>query len=121
MLCGGAAAACLQQIHDTFVEKKDIFGLDKIKDFKKNAEEAKARLDGIVVEGKAGSDLVVVSCTASKKMVSVDISESLLRTGQKTDIDKLVMEAVEDALKQADNVTESEMRGIMPNIPGLGL
>ncbi len=98
-----------------------MFGLDKLKDFKKNAEEAKARLDNITVEGTAGSDMVKVVCTASKKIVSVDISESVLRTALKPDVDKLVMEAMNDALTQAEGVTESEMRGIMPNIPGLGI
>ncbi|MBO6517834.1 MAG: YbaB/EbfC family nucleoid-associated protein [Bacteroidia bacterium] len=98
-----------------------MFGLDKLKDFKKNAEEAKARLDSITVEGVAGADLVKVVCTASKKVVSVDINESVLRTGLKPDIDKLVAEAMNNALAQAESVTESEMRGILPNIPGLGL
>jgi nucleoid-associated protein EbfC len=98
-----------------------MFGLDKLKDFKKNAEDAKRRLDSITVEGVAGSDLVRVTCTASKKIVSVDINESVLRTGLKPDIDKLVLEAINSALEQADRVTESEMKGIMPNIPGLGI
>lgn len=98
-----------------------MFGLDKLKDFKKNAEEAKQRLDSITVEGVAGSDLVKVVCTASKKIVSVDISESVLRTALKPDVDKLVMEAINDAMIQADRVAESEMKNIMPNIPGLGL
>lgn len=98
-----------------------MFGLDKLKDFKKNAEEAKQRLDSITVEGIAGSDLVRVVCTASKRILSVDINESVLRTGLKPDIDKLVLEAINDALSQADRVTESEMKGILPNIPGLGI
>ncbi len=98
-----------------------MFGLDKLKDFKKNAEEAKQRLESITVEGVAGSDLVKVTCTASKRIVSVDISESVLRTALKPDVDKLVLEAVADALAQADRFTESEMKDIMPNIPGLGL
>ncbi|MFT5511757.1 MAG: DNA-binding YbaB/EbfC family protein [Bacteroidia bacterium] len=98
-----------------------MFGLDKLKDFKKNAEEAKQRLESITVEGVAGSDLVKVVCTASKRVISVDISESLLRTGLKQDIDKLIAEAMNDALNQAERVTESEMKGIMPNIPGLGI
>ena len=98
-----------------------MFGLDKLKDFKKNAEEAKARLDSITVEGTSGADLVRVTCTASKKIIAVDISEAVIRTALKTDIDRMVKEAMIDALSQADKVTESEMRGIMPNIPGLGL
>lgn len=98
-----------------------MFGLDKLKDFKKNAEEAKQRLDSITVEGVAGSDLVKVVCSASKKIVSVDVSESLLRTGLKEDIDKLIAEAMNDALNKAERVTESEMKGILPNIPGLGI
>ncbi len=98
-----------------------MFGLDKLKDFKKNAEEAKQRLDSITVEGVAGSDLVKVVCTASKKIVSVDINESVLRTALKPDIDKLVLEAINDAMNQAERVTESEMKGILPNIPGLGI
>ena len=98
-----------------------MFGLDKLKDFKKNAEEAKERLESITVEGIAGADLVKVVCTASKKVVSADVNESVLRTGVKSDIDKLILEAMNNALAQAERVTESEMKGIMPNIPGLGI
>ncbi|MCB9262333.1 MAG: YbaB/EbfC family nucleoid-associated protein [Flavobacteriales bacterium] len=96
-----------------------MFGLDKLKDFKKNAEEAKARLDSITVDGVAGSNLVTVTCTASKKVVNIDISETVLRTATKQDAEKLILEAINNAMLQADRVAESEMRSILPNIPGL--
>jgi len=98
-----------------------MFGLDKIKDLKKNAEAAKQRLETITVEGVAGSNLVKVVSTASKRIVSVDISDSVLRTALKEDVDKLVLEAINDALHQAENVATAEMKDILPNIPGLGL
>ncbi|MFT4521308.1 MAG: DNA-binding YbaB/EbfC family protein [Bacteroidia bacterium] len=97
-----------------------MFGLDKLKDFKKNAEEAKARLEGIIVEGVAGSELVTVEMTAAKKMVGIKINQSVFNTAEKEAVEKLILEACNHAMEQADRVAASEMKSMMPNIPGLG-
>lgn len=97
-----------------------MFGLDKLKDLKKNAEEVKSRLEKIEVTGVAGSDLVKITCNGSRKITGIAIQDSVFRTADRDVLEKLIMEAANDALHQADKVAESEMRAIMPNIPGLG-
>jgi nucleoid-associated protein EbfC len=98
-----------------------MFGLDKLKDFKKNAEEAKQRLENISVEGHSGNNLVKVKCSGSRKILAIQIDERVHQTAEKEQLEKLIIEACNDALQQADNLTETEMRSIMPNIPGLGI
>lgn len=98
-----------------------MFGLDKLKDFKKNAEEVKDRLDSISVEGLAGNGMVKVICTGGRQIVKVEIDDRVHRTAEKEQLEKLILEASNDALRQADKIAESEMKSIMPNIPGLGL
>lgn len=96
-----------------------MFGLDKLKDLKKNAEEMKARLESITVEGVAGSGMVKISCSGGRQIKSVFIDERVHRTAEKEQLEKLILEACNDALRQADKLAEVEMRQIMPNIPGL--
>ncbi|MBI1307830.1 MAG: YbaB/EbfC family nucleoid-associated protein [Bacteroidetes bacterium] len=98
-----------------------MFGLDKFKDLRKNAEETKARLEKIEVDGYAGNKLVKVTCTGNRKISAVEIDERVFRTADKDQMEKLILEATNAALHEADKIMESEMRAIMPNIPGLGL
>ena len=98
-----------------------MFGLDKLKKIKKNAEEVKARLERIEVTGVAGNDLVKVRCNGSRKLTHLEIQDSVFRTADKDVLERLILEASNDALHQAEKLAEAEMRAIMPNIPGLGL
>lgn len=96
-----------------------MFGLEKLKDLKKNAEEVKIRLDNISVEGTSGNGLIVVRCSGSRKILSIQIADRLHRTTEKDQLEKLIAEACNNAMLQADMVAQSEMRSIMPSIPGL--
>jgi nucleoid-associated protein EbfC len=98
-----------------------MFGLDKLKDFKKNAQEVKDRLEGIIVEGHAGNNMVTVKCTGARQISEITIDDRVHRTAEKEQLEKLLIEACNNALANADTIAQSEMQGIMPNIPGLGI
>jgi len=51
--------------------------------------------------------------------LSVDIDQSILHVREKADIDRLVLEAIQDAMRLAQNESEAHIKGMMPNIPGL--
>jgi DNA-binding YbaB/EbfC family protein len=98
-----------------------MFGLDKLKQMKKQAEEMKARLDVMTVEGTAASGAIRVEANASKRIHVIQIDQSFFNTREKLEIERCLCEAVNDALRQADEVSQKEMKSMMPNIPGLGL
>jgi len=98
-----------------------MFGLDKLKDLKKNAEAVKSKLEQMEVEGSAGNNLVVVTCNGAREILNMNINESVHRTAEKDVLEKLIVEACNDALQKAEAMATEEMKGIMPNIPGLGL
>jgi len=98
-----------------------MFGLEKLKQVQKQAIEMRERLANVIVEGKSSDGKVLVEANGNREVLSVNIDQSILNVREKADIDRLVLEAVQDALQNAQNTSESELKGIMPNIPGLGL
>jgi len=98
-----------------------MFGLDKLKLLKKQAEEVKSRLDDLRVLGESYDGLVKVEVNGNKNVLSIDINQSVLNVRTKQEIDKVVMEAVNNALDAAQKAADGEMKGMLPNIPGLGI
>ncbi|MGI8893040.1 MAG: YbaB/EbfC family nucleoid-associated protein [Bacteroidia bacterium] len=96
---------------------------DKLNAIQQKMDEIKQRLDNITVEGEAGEGGVKVLVTANKKIKEVNISDQLIKTGDKEEIGELTVVALNRALEQAENVSESEMKaasaGLFPDLPGM--
>lgn len=97
--------------------------MGKIQEAKEQAEKTKARLDSVYVNGESGSGKVKVIATGNRVIKEVFIDESLMNN-DKEELEDLLVIALNNALENANNVNESEMKsaaqGILPNIPGLG-
>ncbi|MGB0404158.1 MAG: YbaB/EbfC family nucleoid-associated protein [Salibacteraceae bacterium] len=102
-----------------------MFGLgnikEKLEEAKIKAEETKARLDSVHVEGNSG-DFVTVIATANSQILQVMIKQE----AQSISTDELgrhMLVATNNALVNARAVYEAEMgavaRDAMPNIPGM--
>ena len=96
-----------------------MFGLNKLKEAKEKAQEIKTRLDNTQVEGKSSNGEVNVVCNGNRKVLSISINESIFKIRDQKEVEALVVEATNQALQQAEQLAEAEMRAIMPNIPGL--
>ncbi len=96
---------------------------DKLNAIKQKMDEIKQRLDNITVEGNAGDGGVKVMVTANKKVKEIIISDELIKSGDKEEIGELTVVALNRALEQAENVSESEMKaasaGLFPDLPGM--
>jgi nucleoid-associated protein EbfC len=96
---------------------------EKLNEIKQKMDEIKQRLDNITVEGEAGDGAVKVVVTANKKIKEVIISDGLIKGGDKEEIGELTVVALNRALEQAENVSESEMKaastGLFPDLPGM--
>ena len=99
----------------------DLMG--KIQEAKQQAEEIKTRLDSVYVKGTSGNGKVTIIATGNRAIKEVTIDDSLLQ-GDKEELEDLMVLAMNNALENANNVNETEMKsaaqGILPNIPGLG-
>ncbi|OFX25926.1 MAG: nucleoid-associated protein, YbaB/EbfC family [Bacteroidetes bacterium GWA2_31_9] len=97
----------------------DLMG--KMKEAKAEVERVKQRLDTITVQGDSGNGKVKVVATGNKKIVDVKIADDLLTN--KEELEDYLVIAINNALKSAENVHDSEMqsvaKGILPGMPGL--
>ena len=100
-----------------------MFDLGKAMELKKKMEELQAKLDTITVEGRSGDGNYTVTAlvSATKKVKSIAISDGLMESGDKDHLEDLLIIALERAMEQAQNVTETETRAaaLSGGFPGL--
>lgn len=94
--------------------------MKQLQAMKSQMEDAKARMNDITVRGEAEG--VYVISNANRKVLEVNVPESLLESAKKDELQELVTLATNRALEQAERVFESEMRGMAGGMmSGLGL
>ncbi|MFN4971499.1 MAG: YbaB/EbfC family nucleoid-associated protein [Bacteroidota bacterium] len=93
---------------------------DKLNEAQKRAEAVKMRLANIAVTGSASGGKVKITVDGNRKIKDIEIADELMQADRKEELQDLLMMAIEDAMEQADNLTQSEMNAIMSAmIPGL--
>lgn len=98
-----------------------MFGnmMEKLQVMQQKTEDAKQRLDGIIVIGEAPGKAVLVEMTGNRKVKNVTLNEGFYAADKEEQEDLLVI-AISKALENAENVFDSEMKsvamGIMPGM-----
>ncbi len=82
------------------------------------AGEIKQRLDAITVTGSAEGGKITVKANASKVVQSVAIDEEFLKAADKEELEELLVIAINKAMEQADNVSQSEMAAMTKDMFG---
>jgi DNA-binding YbaB/EbfC family protein len=99
--------------------------MGKLGELKSKMAEAQEKVAQIKASGESGAGLVKATVTGTKKLVSLEIDPSLINPGDASMMVDLIVAAVNNAQKNAENLAKEEMKknteGIMPNIPGLDL
>ena len=99
--------------------------MGKVKEMQARMKEAQEKLADIKVEAESGAGMVKAVVNGQKKLISVEIDESLLTPGDREMLQDLVVAAVNKATDEAEIRAKEEIKrsteGIMPNIPGLDL
>lgn len=90
--------------------------LGKFKEIKQKIEETKERLEVMEVEGTSSDGLVRAVATGSRKVLQIDIDESLVHSSKK-ELEEHVLSAVSDALDKAGAAAESELKEITGGLP----
>lgn len=84
--------------------------LDKLFQAQQKADEIKKRLDTISVLGEAAGGSVKVTATANKEIKDIVIDEVFLAQADKEELEEVLVVAINKALQQADQVSQTEMQ-----------
>lgn len=99
--------------------------MGKMKEVQAKMQEAQESLQFITVTSESGAGLVKAKVNGQKKLISLEIDESLLNKEDKEMVADLVVAAVNKAMNEAGEKAKDELKckteGLLPNIPGLDL
>jgi len=91
---------------------------DKLMQAQQMAGEVKKRLDAISVSGSAEGGKITVSVNGNKVVQSVNIDTDFFKEADKEQLEELLVIAINKAIEQADNVSQSEMAAITKDMFG---
>jgi len=98
-----------------------MFG--KMREMQTKLKEVQENLDNITAEGESGGGMVKAVVNGRKKVLSIEIEESLMTAQDKEMVQDLVVAAINIALQNVEAKSNEEIKktteGMMPNIPGL--
>ncbi len=99
---------------------KDLGSLMKqAQGMQQKLQEAQAKVAQIVVEGRAGGGLVVLTLAGSGELRSVTVDPSLLAPGEGEIVSDLMVAAHADAKKKLDEAQHAAMQEAMGPMAGL--
>jgi len=91
---------------------------DKLFEVQAKAGEVKQRLDAITVTGTAEGGKISVTATGNKTIQSVNIDADFFKEADKEELEELLTIAINKAMEQADNVSQSEMAAVTKDMFG---
>ncbi len=91
---------------------------DKLFEAQQKAGEVKKRLDGITVSGTVEGGKITIQANGNKVIQSISIDDEFLKTADKEEVEELLIVAINKALVQAENVSQSEMAALTKDMFG---
>ncbi|MVN92151.1 YbaB/EbfC family nucleoid-associated protein [Mucilaginibacter aquatilis] len=91
---------------------------DKLFEAQQKAGEMKKRLDGVTVSGSVEGGKITVTANANKVIQNITIDEAFMKEADKEELEELMVLAVNKALEQAENVSQTEMAAMTKNMFG---
>jgi len=91
---------------------------DKLMAAQQKAEEIKKRLDSVMVTGEAEGGAIKVTATANREVTDVNIDAAFFAHVDKEELEELLAVAINNAMKQAENVSQTEMQGAAKDMLG---
>jgi DNA-binding YbaB/EbfC family protein len=88
--------------------------LKQLQELKSKMDDVKSRLDTITVSEE--NSYVKVTVNGNRKITDIRIKQQ----ADSKEMEQHLVSVVNEALAKSDAVMQSEMKGVMPNIPGLG-
>ena len=91
---------------------------DKIMEAQQKAGEVKQRLDAISVTGTAEGGKITVTANGNKVIQSINIDEDFFKDADKEEVEELLLVAINKAMEQAENLSQSEMAAMTQQMFG---
>jgi DNA-binding YbaB/EbfC family protein len=99
--------------------------MSKVKEAQVKIKETQAKLVHLSAEGEAGAGMVKVIVNGTRKVVSIDMDDSLINPADKEMLRDLTVAAINKAMEAIEIKIKEEMKsatdGMIPNIPGMDL
>ncbi|GGG27129.1 MULTISPECIES: YbaB/EbfC family nucleoid-associated protein [Pontibacter] len=104
----------------------DMMGMmGKMKEVQAKMKQAQDNLQHITVTAESGAGLVKATVNGQRKLLKIEIDDSILNTNDRDMVNDLVVAAVNNAMLTAGERAQEELKksteGLLPNIPGLDL
>lgn len=91
---------------------------DKLFQAQQKAEEIRKRLDSVTVIGQAEGGKIQVTATANREFKEIRIDPDFLARADREELEELLVVAVNHAVKQADNISQTEMQAATKDMLG---
>jgi len=91
---------------------------DKLMEAQQKAGEVKKLLDAITVTGTDEGGKITVNANANKVVQSINIDAGFFKGADKEEIEELLLVAINKAMEQAENVSQSEMAAMTQQMFG---
>ena len=98
--------------------------MKQAQEIQKKIAEVQARLESIEVEGVSGGGMVKVVSSAKGNIKSISLDPSLMNEKEKDITEDLIVAAINDAKKKAEEATQEEMKNVTGGLslpPGMKL
>jgi DNA-binding YbaB/EbfC family protein len=104
----------------------DIMGMmGKVKEAQARIKEVQSRLVLLTADGEAGAGMVKVYVNGDRKVLKIEMDESLMTPKDREMLSDLIVAATNKALEAIEVKIKTEMKkateGMLPNIPGMDL
>ncbi|MFL0682593.1 MAG: YbaB/EbfC family nucleoid-associated protein [Algoriphagus aquaeductus] len=104
----------------------DIMGMmGKVKEAQAKIKEVQARLVHLSAEGESGAGLVKVLVNGERKVLKIQLDDTLITPQDKEMLTDLIVAATNKAMEAIELKIKAEMKsateGMIPNIPGMDI
>lgn len=95
--------------------------LKQAQEMQRQLERIRGELAEAVVEGTAGGGAVRVEVTGDRRVRSLSISDEVVKAGDKSMLEDLVLSAVQDGIAKAEDLAEQTMTKVTGGmqLPGM--
>ncbi|EOZ95210.1 hypothetical protein co-occurring with RecR [Indibacter alkaliphilus LW1] len=97
--------------------------MNKVKEAQAKIKEAQSKLVHLRAEGESGAGMVKVTVNGARKVITIQMDDSLVNQSDKDMLSDLIVAATNKAMEEIDIKIKEEMKsatdGMMPNIPGM--
>ena len=99
--------------------------MGKVKELQEKMKQAQDELQHITATAESGGGLVKATANGQRRLLKLEIDESLLTPQDRDMLADLVVAAVNKVMAEAGEKAKEELKsktaGLMPNLPGLDL